>query len=277
MGRLQGKVAFITGAGRGQGRAHAIRMAEEGADVIAVDICEDIASVPYGLSAWEDLRETAAEVERRDRRCFVAKADVRDRDALAAAVGEGTAELGRLDAVVANAGIWSGAPFTELTDRAYHDMIDVHMHGAYNTCKATVPYLLQQGEGGSITIISSTAGLKGFLNQTHYNMAKHAVVGLMRSLANELAPSFIRANTIHPSSTLTPMITNSSIVELFLPDVENPTERDLGEKMKTLNLLPVPWAEPVDVSHAVVYLASDEARYLTGVCLPVDAGFMEKI
>jgi len=277
MGRLDGKVAFITGAARGQGRSHAIRMAEEGADIIAVDICEDIASVPYELGTWEELSETASEVEKRDRRISIARADVRDRDSLQAAVDQGIAELGRLDIVVANSGIWSSAPFVELGDEMYNDMIDVQMHGVYNACKATVPFLLEQDEGGSIIIISSTAGLKGFLNQVHYNMAKHAVVGLMRTLANELAPSMIRANSIHPSSTFTKMINNPAIWEVFAPGVENPTEDDFGDTFESLNLLPVRWAEPVDISHAVVYLASDESRYVTGVTLPVDSGFMEKV
>jgi SDR family mycofactocin-dependent oxidoreductase len=277
MGRLEGKVAFITGAARGQGRSHAIRMAEEGCDIIGVDICEDIASVPYELGTMAELEETAAEVEKLDRRMVFQKADVRDRAALISAVERGTGELGRLDIVVANSGIWSSSPFVDLTDEMYTDMIDVQMNGTYNTCKATVPYMLDQDEGGSIIIISSTAGLKGFPNQAHYNMAKHAVVGLMRTLANELAPKFIRANSIHPSSTFTKMINNEAIWEVFAPGVENPTEADFGDTFAALNLLPVPWAQPVDISHAVVYLASDESRYVTGVRLPVDSGFMEKL
>jgi SDR family mycofactocin-dependent oxidoreductase len=277
MGRLDGKVAFITGAARGQGRSHAIRMAEEGADIIAVDICEEMATVPYELGTWEELEESAREVENRDRRVVIAKADVRDRSSLQAAVDAGIAELGRLDTVVANAGIWSSSPFVEMSDEMYNEMIDVQMHGVYNTCKATIPFLLEQDEGGSIVIISSTAGLKGFLNQAHYNMAKHAVVGLMRTLANELAPKMIRANSIHPSSTFTKMINNPAIWEVFAPGVENPTEADFGDTFESLNLLPVRWAEPVDISHAVVYFASDESRYVTGVTHPVDSGFMAKI
>jgi SDR family mycofactocin-dependent oxidoreductase len=277
MGRLDGKVAFITGAARGQGASHAVRMAEEGADIIAVDICEDIASVPYELGTWEELEETAAAVEQADRRVVIAKADVRDRQALQEAVEKGVAELGRLDVVVPNAGIWSTSPFLEMSDDTYDDMIDVQMHGMYNACKATVPQLVEQGEGGSIVIISSTAGMRGFLNQVHYNMAKHAVVGLMRSLANELAPQMIRVNSIHPSSTFTKMINNAAIWEAFAPGVENPTEADFGDTFESLNMLPVRWAEPIDISHAVVYLASDESRYVTGVTLPVDSGYLEKV
>jgi NAD(P)-dependent dehydrogenase (short-subunit alcohol dehydrogenase family) len=216
-------------------------------------------------------------VEKLDRRIVIQKADVRSAEQMEAAVNAGVAELGRLDIVSANAGIWSAGLFSELSEQAYRDMIDVQMHGCYYTCRATVPHLVEQGQGGSIIITSSTAGLKGFPNQSHYNMAKHAVVGLMRTLANELAPHFIRVNSVHPSSTFTKMIDNPAIWAAFAPGVENPTEADFGDKFVAMNLLPVPWAQPIDISHAVVYLASDEARYVTGVTLPVDSGFMAKL
>mgnify|MGYP002622236826 CR=1 FL=1 len=277
MGRLTGKVAFITGAARGQGRAHAVRLAQEGADIIAVDLCADIASVPYGLGTWEDLQETAAAVEKLDRRIVVDRADVRSREQLGAVVERGVAQLGRLDIVCANAGIWSHAPFVEMTDEMYYDMIDVNQHGPYNTCKATVPHLIEQGEGGSIILTSSTAGRKGFPNHAHYASAKHAVVGLMRTLANELAPHYIRVNTVHPSSVYTKMNQNQAMWELFAPGVENPTYDDFGETFTALNLIPVPWIQPEDVAAAVAYLASDDARYVTGIQLPVDAGFHEKL
>jgi (+)-trans-carveol dehydrogenase len=276
MGKLDGKVALITGAGRGQGRAHAIRLAEEGADIIAVDICEPIASVPYDMASLADLQETAKLVEQQDRRAVARQADVRDRAALHAAVQDGLSEFGRLDIVVANAGIWSTASFVDMTDEMYTDMINVQLYGPYNTCKVTVPYLIEQGTGGSIIIVSSTAGMRGFPNQVHYNIAKHGVVGLMRSLANELAPHFIRANTVHPSSTNTRMIQNETIWSAFAPGVENPTAADFGDAFTAMNLLPIPWVEPVDISHAVAWLASDESRYVTGVTLPVDAGFLAK-
>ncbi|MBW0103462.1 mycofactocin-coupled SDR family oxidoreductase [Pseudonocardia sp. KRD291] len=276
MGKLDGKVALITGAGRGQGRAHAVKLAAEGADIIALDICAPIASVPYELSSRADLDETAKLVEQLDRRVVARPADVRDRAAVTEAVQAGASELGRLDIVVANAGIWSAAPFVDMTDEMFDDMIDVQMYGPYNTCRAAVPILLEQGTGGSIVIISSTAGLRGFPNQVHYNMGKHAVVGLMRTLANELAPHFIRANTIHPSSTNTKMIQNEAIWSAFAPGVENPTVDDFGATFTAMNLLPIPWMEPEDISDAVAWLASDESRYVTGVTLPVDAGFMAK-
>jgi SDR family mycofactocin-dependent oxidoreductase len=276
VGKLDGKVALVTGAGRGQGRAHALKLAAEGADIIAVDICAPISSVPYELASQADLDETAKSVEQLDRRIVARVADVRDRAALTAAVREGAAELGRLDVVVANAGIWSAAPFVDMTDEMFDDMIDVQMYGPYNTCKAAVPIMLEQNTGGSIIIISSTAGMRGFPNQVHYNMGKHAVVGLMRSLANELAPHFIRANTIHPSSTNTKMIQNEAIWSAFAPGVENPTVDDFGDTFTAMNLLPIPWMEPGDISDAVAWLASDESRYVTGVTLPVDAGYLAK-
>jgi SDR family mycofactocin-dependent oxidoreductase len=277
MGRLTGKVAFITGAARGQGRAHAIRMAEEGADIIGVDICEQIGSVPYQLATMDELAETAEQVEKLDRRMVFGKADVRDLAELTEVVERGVSELGRLDIVSANAGIWSAGLFTEMSEQTYRDMIDVQMHGAYYTCKATVPRLVEQGQGGSIILTSSVAGMKGFPNQVHYNMAKHAVVGLMRSLANELAAQSIRVNSVHPSSTFTKMIDNPAIHAAFAPGVENPRLEDFGATFTAMNLLPIPWMEAVDISNAVLFLASDEARYITGVTLPVDAGFLAKV
>ena len=277
MGRLDGKVALITGAARGQGRAHAIRLAEEGADIIATDLCGEVDSAPYEQASWEDLEETAAAVEKLDRRIHFQRADVRSAAELNEAVEKGVAALDRLDVVAANAGIWSHAPLMEMSDEMYHEMIDVNQHGVYNTCRAAVPQLIAQDEGGSIIITSSTAGRKGFANHVHYSSAKHAVVGMMRSLANELAPHFIRVNTVHPTSVYTKMNQNPAIWELFAPGVENPTYDDFGQTFTDLNLLPVPWVDPVDISNAVLFLASDEARYITGVQLPVDAGFHEKL
>jgi SDR family mycofactocin-dependent oxidoreductase len=277
MGRLEGKVAFITGAARGQGRSHAVRMAQEGADIIAVDICQQIDSVPYELSTEADLAETVRLVEELDRRIIARPADVRDPASLKAALDEGVSELGHLDIVSANAGIWATASFVDMSDEMYRDGIDVMMHGPYNTCRVAVPHLIEGGKGGSIVITSSTAGLKGFPRQAQYNMAKHGVVGLMRTLANELAPHFIRVNTVHPSSVLTKMIDNDAIHRAFAPGVENPKIEDFGDAFTAMNLLPIPWMEPVDISNAVLFLASDESRYITGVTLPVDAGFMEKV
>ena len=277
MGRLDGKVAFITGAARGQGRSHAVRLAEEGADIIAIDLCAEVDSAPYEQATWEELEETAAAVEGLDRRIHFQRADVRSPAELNDAVAKGVAALGRLDIVAANAGIWSHAPLSEMSDAMYNEMIDVNQHGVFHTCRAAVPRLVEQGEGGSIIITSSTAGRKGFNNHVHYSSAKHAVVGMMRAMANELAPHFIRVNTVHPTSVYTKMNQNPAMWELFAPGVENPTYEDFGQTFTDLNLLPIPWVDPVDISNAVLFLASDEARYITGIQLPVDAGFHEKL
>ena len=273
MGRLDGKVAFITGAARGQGRSHALRLAQEGADIIAVDIVEQISTVPYAMAKPEDLDDTVRQIEALDRRIVARRADVRDGEALRAAVDEGVAELGRLDIVAANAGIFSSGSAEELTEEQWNDMIEVNLSGVWRTCKVAIPHLRAAG-GGSIIITSSTAGLNGFPNFAHYVSAKHGVVGLMRTLALELAPDMIRVNSVHPTSVDTDMIQNETMYELFAPDLEpeQRTREALGERFTTLNALPIPWVEAVDISNAVLFLASDEARYITGVTLPVDAG-----
>jgi (+)-trans-carveol dehydrogenase len=274
-GRVEGKVAFITGAARGQGRSHAIRLAEEGADIIAVDICAQLDSVPYAMATSDDLAETVRQVESLDRRIVATQADVRDAGALKNAVDSGVAELGSLDIVCANAGIFS---FSEsgLDQQAWQDMIDINLTGVWNTTSAAVPHLMDGGRGGSMILTSSTAGLKGFPNFAHYVAAKHGVVGLMRTLALELAPHSIRVNSVHPTSVDTDMIQNDATYRLFAPDIENPTREQVAERFGEMNALPINWVEPRDISNAVLFLASDEARYITGVTLPVDAGFMVK-
>jgi SDR family mycofactocin-dependent oxidoreductase len=261
MARLEGKVAFITGAARGQGRSHAVRLAEEGADIIAVDI---------GSST--DLAQTVKEVEALDRRIVAGRADVRDFGGLTAALDDGVARLGRLDIVVANAGIVSFGTAEELTEQAWRDVIDVDLTGVWLTVKAAIPHLRATG-GGSITIMNSGAGLKGAPNLGHYAAAKHGVVGLMQSLANELAPDMVRVNTVHPSAVDTDMIHNQALYHQLLPDHPGDiTRQEIEPVFQTLNALPIPWVESVDISNAVLFLASDEARYITGVTLPVDAG-----
>jgi (+)-trans-carveol dehydrogenase len=278
VGRLDGKVAFITGAARGQGRSHALRMAEEGADIIAVDVAKQLPTVEYQMSTPEDLAETVRLVETLDRRIFAREADVRDYDALKSALDEGVAEFGRLDIVSANAGIFSQGRADELSDESWDEMIGVNLTGVWHTAKAAIPHLKAGGNGGSIIITSSTAGLKGFENFVHYVSAKHGVVGLMRTLALELAPDMIRVNSIHPTSVDTEMIQNDMLYALFAPDLEpeQRTREAMGERFQTLNALPIPWVEPVDISNAVLWLASDESRYVTGVTLPVDAGSTQK-
>ncbi|GAA3635227.1 mycofactocin-coupled SDR family oxidoreductase [Microbacterium awajiense] len=277
MGKLDGKVAFITGAARGQGRAHALRLAQEGADIIAVDLARQIDTVPYAMATPDDLAETVRQVEALDRRIVARQADVRDYDGLKEAVDAGVAELGRIDIVSANAGIFSSAVAEELTDEAWNDMIAVNLTGVWHTAKAAIPHLRAAG-GGSIVITSSTAGLKGHANFVHYVASKHGVVGIMRSLANELAADNIRVNTVHPTGVDTDMIQNETLYNLFMPDLpeQERTRENFGARMGAMNALPVPWIEAVDISNAVLWLASDEARYVTGVCLPVDAGQTQK-
>ena len=278
-GRLEGKVAFITGAARGQGRSHSVRLAEEGADIIAVDIASGIASMRrfYPGATEADLAETVKEVEALDRRIVAARADVRDYDALKAALDDGVAQLGRVDIVSANAGIFMfGEPAHLVTEGDWRDVIDINLTGVWHTVKAAVPHLIEQGTGGSIIITSSTAGLKGLPTLAQYTASKHAVVGLMRTLAAELAPHMIRVNSVHPTGVDTTMIQNEALRRLLRPDIEHPTREHAGEWFAATHLLPVPWVEPRDISNAVLFLASDEARYITGVTLPVDAGFSVK-
>jgi SDR family mycofactocin-dependent oxidoreductase len=277
MGRLEGKVAFVTGAARGQGRSHALRLAEEGADIVAVDIAGQISTVRYPMATPDDLAETVRQVEALDRRIVATQADVRDYDAMKSAVDDGVAQLGRLDIVAANAGIGTFGTMEELTDEEWDDMLDTNLKGVWHTAKASIPHLRAAG-GGSMILTSSTAGLMGLANLGHYVAAKHGVVGLMRTLALELAPDMIRVNTVHPTSVDTDMIHNEATYALFAPDL-GPDERTrdaLGARFATLNALPIQWVEAVDISNAVVFLASDEARYITGVTLPVDAGSLVK-
>ncbi|GGJ68190.1 mycofactocin-coupled SDR family oxidoreductase [Streptomyces brasiliensis] len=278
MGRVEGKVAFITGAARGQGRSHAVRLAQEGADIIAVDVCEDVPSAGYPGATEEDLAETVSQVEALDRRIVAAKADVRDLAQLQKAVAEGVAQLGRLDIVAANAGIGvSPATAENMGEEAWRDVIDINLTGVWRTAKAAIPHIRAGGNGGSITITSSEAGLRAYQNAGHYVSAKHGVVGLMRTLALELAPESIRVNSIHPTQVDTDMIHNDMTYKLFRPDLEHPTKEDFAEASRGVIALPIPWVDPVDISNAIVWLASDEARYVTGVTLPVDGGdFLKK-
>jgi len=275
-GRVEGKVAFVTGAGRGQGRSHAVRLAEEGADIIAVDICSPVESVTYPMASEQDLAETARLVEEQDRRVITAVADVRDYARLKTVMDDGRTELGGLDIVVANAGIASYAPGHEIDDAAWNEMIDIDLKGVWHTIKAAVPHLLEQGSG-SIVICASGAGVIGPPGLAHYVAAKHGAVGLMRGFANELSPSMIRINAVCPTQVDTPMIMNDEVFRMFRPDLEAPGRDDIVEVSTNMNLIPVPWVEPRDVSNAVLFLASDEARYITGTALPVDAGIVTKV
>ena len=269
-GDLAGKVAFITGAARGQGRAHAVKLASAGADVIAVDVCEQIASVPYPMATGDDLAHTIKLVEDTGSRIVARQADVRDRVALKAALAEGIAELGRLDIVIANAGI---APM--MGDDAWQDVIDVNLTGVYHTVDVAMRPLVKQGDGGAVVLISSVAGLVGIgapiAGSLGYTAAKHGIVGLMRAYANFLAPYSIRVNSVHPAGVETPMIDN----DFTRSWLDGMAQQNLGGPDLS-NALPVQTLQPEDIADAVHWLVSDAARYVTGVALPVDAGFVNK-
>lgn len=276
-GKLDGKVAFITGAARSQGRSHALRLAKEGADIIAIDLCAPVDTIEMYPGATEaDLAETVKLVEDLDRRIVATKADVRDSAAVKKAVDDGVAELGRLDIVLGNAGVFEIAPALEITDEAWQTMLDVNLTGVWNTCRAALPHLIAGGRGGSIVLTSSTAGLKGTPNTVHYTATKHGVVGIMRTLANEFGQHSIRVNTVHPTGVDTVMIQNPKTWGLFLPDDPNPSREKAEAIFATTNTLPIPWVEPIDISNAIAFLVSDEARYITGATLPVDAGYTIK-
>jgi SDR family mycofactocin-dependent oxidoreductase len=263
-GRVAGKVAFITGAARGQGRSHAIRLAEEGADIIAVDICRDYETAGYPMGSEADLAQTVKAVEALDRRIIATQADVRDAAALAAAVNDGVAQLGRLDIVSANAGICTIQTWDDVTPAVWQDTLDTNLTGVWNTMVVSVPHLIAAG-GGSIICTSSTAGIKGLPYLAPYVAAKHGVVGIARTMANELASHKIRVNTVHPTGVDTPMGNGLGGLEALI-------NRDPNLGPIYMNTLPVEIVDPRDISNAVLFLASDEARYVTGLELTVDAG-----
>jgi SDR family mycofactocin-dependent oxidoreductase len=276
MGRLDGKVAFITGLARGQGRSHAVRLAREGADIIGIDICADIPANGYPMATPEELAETVKLVEAEDRRIIATIADVRDFYQVQAAVDAGVAELGRLDIVCANAGI-APMSFRKLTIaeelEQWEAVTGVNLDGPFHTAKATIPHLIAGERGGAIILTSSTAGLRGFgglgASGLGYTASKHGVVGLMRTLANALAQYSIRVNTVHPTAVRTMMAVNPDMVEFL--------EKNPGAGLHLQNPMPIDMVEPSDISDAVAFLASDEAKYITGTTLPVDAGFCNKL
>ncbi|WP_297600489.1 mycofactocin-coupled SDR family oxidoreductase [Mycobacterium sp.] len=276
MGSLDGKVAFITGVARGQGRSHAIRLAREGANIIGIDICADIPANGYPMASREELDETIARVEEAGGKMLGTVADVRDFERVKAAMDAGVEHFGRLDIVLANAGI-APLAFRELTIEEelaqWRAVTGVNLDGAYHTAWAAVPHLLSGNRGGVIIFTSSTAGIKGFGGLQGgglgYAASKHGIVGLMRTLANALAPLNIRVNTVHPTAVNTMMATNDDMTEFL--------ENNPGAGPHLQNPMPVGMLEPEDISAAIAYLVSDEAKYVTGVTFPVDAGFCNKI
>ena len=263
-GRLAGKVALVTGAARGQGRSHAVRFAAEGADVIALDVCAPVEEVDYVTASADDLATTARLVEEAGGRVVTADVDVRDAAGMASAVAGGVDELGRLDVVVANAGVCAIRRWDEVTPALWDTVVGINLTGVWNTCTASIPHLLDAG-AGSMILISSTAGLKGQPFLTAYVASKHGVVGIMRSLANELASRNIRVNSVHPTGVDTPML--NGMVGLTERIEGDP---DVGALFR--NSLPVDLVRSDDISDAVLFLASDESRYVTGLTMTVDAG-----
>lgn len=268
---LSGKIALVTGAARGQGRSHALRLAREGADIIAIDVPGDIASVPYGMGTAADLAETVEGVEALDRRIVAVHADLRDEGAVQQAVDQGLAAFGKIDIVCANAGILSYAPCWELTSAQWNDTIGTNLNGVWHTIKAALPALMA-GNGGNIVITSSMVGVKPGANALPYVAAKSALLGMTKALAIELGPKNIRVNAVAPTTVNTPMVTHQTTYDLFRPDLTNPTLDDCVESFAGLQALPIPWIETGDVSAAIAWLVSTEARYVTGICLPVDGG-----
>lgn len=276
IGRVAGKVVLITGAARGQGRAHALRCAEEGADLVLCDIPGTVKSVDYDLPASDELEITAQEARDRGAEVIARHVDVRDSAGLCGLVEECRERFGRLDVVIPQAGISAYAEANGVDDELWQETIDVNLTGVWRTLRPAIPLIVEGGRGGSIVLVSSTAGVAGLPGMSHYVAAKHGVVGLMRALANELGKESIRVNVLLAGMVETPMGATAATFAWFRPDLESPTLEDAAEAMSQVNLIPVPWVQPDDMANAALWLASDEARYITGVALPVDAGYLAK-
>jgi SDR family mycofactocin-dependent oxidoreductase len=271
MGRFDGKTVFITGGARGQGRSHAVAFAREGADIVVCDAVAPIDTVPYDLPTPDDLAETVRQVEDLDRRCVAEQADVRDPAAVESVVERGIAEFGKVDICLANAGIFTFSTIAEMDDTTWNTMIDVNLTGVFHTLRAVLPSMRERGSG-RIIATSSMAGKMGFANVGHYVATKWGVIGLVKSLAQEVAAEGITVNAICPTGVATTMIHNDAAYRLFLPDMENPTKEDAEPAFAGLNAIPIPWVEVEDISNAMMFLASDDARYITGETLAVAAG-----
>jgi SDR family mycofactocin-dependent oxidoreductase len=272
MGQLDGMVAFITGAARGQGRSHAVQLAREGADIVAIDISEQVASAPYPTATSADMDETVARVEAVGGKIIARNADVRDLEALTGAADDAMRAYGRIDIVIANAGISAPAPTLDMAEDTWSEMIDINLTGVWKTIKATVPHIRTGARGGSVVITSSLAAMHANANIAHYAAAKSGLIGLMRVLAKELAPEGIRVNTIHPTTVATEMVLNEPTYRLFRPDLPNPGPADFIAAASRLNALPIPLTEVEDISAAVLYLVGSSGRAVTGTTHVVDAG-----
>lgn len=276
MGTLEGRVAFITGVARGQGRSHAIRLAEEGADIIGLDVCQTSElDGAYPMATSEDLEETKKLVENLGRRMITAEVDVRDFKGVSDVAKQGWDEFGRIDILLANAGMMLRlAPLLETSPTEWQQTIGSCLDGHFHALKAVAPYIVRGGRGGAIVMTASAAGMIGFPNCGPYTAAKTGVLGLMRVAASELGEHHIRVNAISPTSCNTDFIQNEPTYKVFRPDLENPTIDDVRDSFQAMNKIPIPWIEPVDVSNYIAWLVSDEARYVTGSVVTVDAGML---
>lgn len=272
MGKLEGRVALITGGARGQGRSHALTFAREGADIVVCDIAEQIDTVPYTMANQDQLSETVKLVEEYDQRCLAVKADVRDTAAVGSVVEETMSEFGRIDILVVNHGILSLSPVAEMTDEQWNDVIDTDLTGVFKPMRAVIPHMREQG-WGRIIATASMAGRTGLPTVAHYCAAKWGVIGLCKSVAREVADRGVTVNAVCPTNVDTDMIHNQAFYQLFAPGVDNPTREQAEPGFQSLNAVPVPWIEAKDVSAAMLFLASEDARYITGEALHVSAGW----
>lgn len=272
MGRLSGKVALITGGARGQGRSHAVTFAREGADIITCDLVSQVATVPYPMSVPDDLNETVKLVEEQDRRCVAMQADVRDTAQLQAVVERGIAEFGKIDILVANAGIVAPVPLLDITDDGWSDMIDIDLTGVFKSIRAVAPHMVER-RSGRIIATASIVGRIGASGLSHYAAAKWGVIGLVKSAALEFGPYGVTVNAVCPTNVDTPMIQNPAMYALFAPGVQNPTRDDVTPGFSSLNALPVPWVQAQDISEGMLYLAAESGRYVTGETLTIAAGW----
>lgn len=271
MGKLDGRVALITGGARGQGRSHAVTLAREGADIVVCDVARQVDTVPYPMGTSDQLQETVRMVEDLDRRCVAVQADVRDAGQMQGVVERALAEFGQLDILLANAGIFSFGTIADMSDQLWDDMLDTNLKGVFHSLRAVLPHMIER-RYGRIVATSSMAGRAGFANIGHYVASKWGVIGLVKSLAMEVGQFGITVNAVCPTAVNTDMIRNEAAYSLFLPDASNPTDEQVTEAFGGLNIMPIPWVEVQDISNAILFLVSDDARYITGNAMPVAAG-----
>lgn len=272
MGKLDGKVALITGGARGQGRSHAVTFAREGANIVICDLVSQIETVPYPMSHPDDMDETVKLVEEHDKRCVAIQADVRDTDQMAGVVERALSEFGQIDILIANAGIVAPVPFADISDQAWSDMLETDLTGVFKSIRAVVPHMVER-RSGRIIATSSMVGKTGVPGLAHYVAAKWGVIGLVKSAALEFGQYGITVNAVCPTNVDTPMIQNPAMYALFAPDIAHPSRDDVVPGFTSLNALPIPWVQAQDISEGMLYLAAESGRYVTGETLTIAAGW----